>query len=339
MDKLFDLLSLGEIMLRLTSPKDERLIRGAVLDRQAGGSELNVVAGASLLGLKTGIITKLPDNDIGKYIKNCIQTYGVSTDFLVYDSEPDARLGVYYYEFGASPRKPKVIYDRLNSSATKLKLSDIPKELYSNTRCFHTSGINLALSAELCQTVIELIKRFKEGGSLISFDVNYRANLWSGKEARETIEKILPYVDYFFCSEDTARLTFHKTGDIRDIMKSFADEYSLSVIASTKRIVHSPVLHTFGSLVYDVKTDTFYEEEPYRNIDVVDRLGSGDAYLSGALYGLLSHNGCCEKAMRFGNAASATKNTTMGDLPTSDLKELEHIIKCHYSDSQLEMER
>lgn len=326
-------------MLRLTPFQDERLSRGSFFMRQAGSAELNVAAGASLLGLRTAIISKLPANDMGTYIKNCVQSCGVSTDFLLYDISPDSRLGVYYYEFGASPRKPKVTYDRKNSSINSLAISEIPEEIFSCTRCFHTSGISLALSPSLRETVIELIHRFKEGGAKISFDVNYRANLWSGEEARNVIESILPFVDYFFCSVDTARLTFLKDGTDRDIMKSFAREYPMSVIASTKRIVHSPKLHTFSSVIYDVKQDAFFEEAPYRNIEIIDRLGSGDAYLSGALYGLLSECGNCQKALEFGNAASAVKNTIMGDLPTSDLHELLSIIHCHHSSNDFEMDR
>ena len=134
-----------------------------------------------------------------------------------------------------------------------------------------------------------MIRRFKEAGALISFDVNFRGNLWTGDEARECIEQILPYVDIFFCSEETARLTFLKEGDAKSIMKSFTEDYPISVVASTQRIVHSPTIHTFGSVIYDARTDRYYEEEPYRNIEVIDRIGSGDAYVSGVLYGLHGH--------------------------------------------------
>ena len=159
--------------------------------------------------------------------------------------------------------------------------------------------------------------------------MNFRGNLWTGEEARECIEQILPYVDIFFCSEDTARLTFQKTGTAREMMKSFTEEYPISIVASTQRVVHSPKSHTFGSVIYDAARDEYYEEEPYRNIDVVDRIGSGDAYIAGALYGLLSSGGDCMKAVRYGNAASALKNTIPGDLPTSDLEEMNMIIREH----------
>ena len=135
--------------------------------------------------------------------------------------------------------------------------------------------------------------------------------------------------DIFFCSEDTARLTFHKTGTVKEMMKSFTEEYPISVLASTQRVVHSPKSHTFGSIVYDAARDEYYEEEPYRNIEVIDRIGSGDAYIAGALYGLLSSGGDCMKAVRYGNADSALKNTIPGDLPTSDLEEMNMIIREH----------
>lgn len=325
----YDLLALGEVLLKLTAPNNERLVRGDVLSKQAGGAELNVIAGSSLLGLHTGMVTKLPDNDIARFIRNQASCLGVSDEFVVYDSSKNARLGVYYYENGAYPRRPNVIYDRLNSTINTISLDDFPEELFSSARCFHTSGITLALSKQTCETTIEMIKRFKAHGTLISFDVNYRANLWSGPEAKACIEEILPYVDIFFCSQDTARLTFLKSGDPHSILKSFTQEYPISIVASTERIVHSPKSHTFGSLVYDAQNHTYYEEEPYRNIEVIDRIGSGDAYISGALYGLLTYGMDCQKAMEYGNATAAIKNTIPGDLLSTSLNEINQIIATH----------
>ena len=327
--KEFDLLSLGEILLRLSPPDNERIVRGDVFEKQVGGAELNVASGVSLLGLRSGIISRIPDSSIGVFAKNKIRFCGVSDDYLVYDKSSDARLGLYYYENGAYPRKPGVVYDRQNSSMTKLDISEFDDSLYSSARCFHTSGITLALSQACRETGVEMIKRFKEAGALISFDVNFRLNLWSGEEARECIEGILPYVDIFFCSEDTARLTFGKEGNIKEIMESFAAEYPISVMASTQRTVHSPKVHSFTSMIYDAKAKKFYEEKPYENIEVVDRIGSGDAYCSGALYGLLMEGGSCENALRYGNAYSAAKNTIPGDMPSLNLEEVENIMKDH----------
>ena len=293
-----------------------------------------------MLGLRCGIISKLPANDLGTFVKNTIRQGGVSDDYLVYDSDKDARLGVYYYENGAYPRKPRIVYDRKNTSVNKIQIADYSDSMYSSARCFHTSGITLALSPQVRETAIEMIKRFKAEGAIISFDVNFRGNLWSGPEAKECIESILPYVDIFFCSEDTARLTFLKEGDVRSIMKSFTEEYPISLVASTRRIVHSPKRHTFGSIIYSAKDDTFYEEAPYADIEVVDRIGSGDAYISGVLYGYLTYEGDYQKALEYGNAISALKNTIPGDLLCTDLKEIDGIIKEHKSTGRIaEMDR
>ena len=340
MEKEFDLLALGELLLRLSPPNNERIVNGEVFHKQVGGAELNVVSGAALLGLRTGIISKLPNNDLGKFVKNRIRFVGVSDDYLRYDDAKNSRLGIYYYENGAHPRKPGIVYDRLCTSVNTISLDDFDDSLYKSARCFHTTGITLALGEATRNTAIEMIKRFKENGALISFDVNFRLNLWSGEEARACIEKILPYVDIFFCSEDTARLTFGKTGDVKEIMRSFCKDYPISIVASTQRIVHSPKIHTFGSVIYNADKDEFYEEEPYRNIEVVDRIGSGDAYISGVLYGLLSGDNDCARALAYGNATGSVKNTIMGDLPSSDLREIDRIISEHnQTGPQSEMNR
>ena len=159
------------------------------------------------------------------------------------DRSSSARVGIYYYENGAYPRKPKVIYDRNNSSFFSLNIDEIPEDVYTASKCFHTTGITLALNEDIRETTIDMIKRFKAAGTLVSFDVNFRGNLWTGDEARECILRILPYVDIFFCSEDTARLTFLKTGTAREMMKSFTEEFPISIVASTQRIVHSPKRH------------------------------------------------------------------------------------------------
>lgn len=337
--KEFDALAFGEILLRLSSPLNERLISGGVFEKRAGGSELNVVSGISLLGLRTGILSKLPKNELGTFVKNNIRFCGVSDDWLIYDESTEARLGIYYYEYGVFPRKPTVVYDRKNASVNTIRLEDISEEIYSKTRLFHTSGISLALSDQARQTAVALIKKFKEAGAAISFDVNFRANLWSEELARKTIEEILPFVDILFISEETARRTFLKTGELKEILKELAAQYDISILASTKRTILSPKKHNFGSVIYSREDNSFYEEQPYENIEVVDRIGSGDAYVSGVLYGLLEYSDC-RKALEFGNACCAVKNTVLGDLPSSDKKEIEHIIASHQNTGyQSEMNR
>ena len=240
MDKnSFDLITFGEIMLRLSPPRHARIVDGDIFEKRAGGAELNVASGVALLGLRTGIVSKLPQNELGTFIKNRIRFVGVSDDYLVYDDTPDARLGLYYYEMGAAPRKPTIVYDRHQASVTRIKMSEIPEDIYHSARMFHTSGISLALCQNMQNVAVELIRRFKSAGATISFDVNYRANLWGEEEARKTIEEILPLVDVLFVSEETSRRMFKKTGDLKDIMKSYATDYGVKIVATTQRTVIS----------------------------------------------------------------------------------------------------
>lgn len=329
-DGRFDLLTFGEIMLRLSPPNYERMTRGDVFDKRAGGSELNVASGVALLGLRTGVISRLPQNALGTFIKNRIRFEGVSDDYLIYDESPEARLGIYYYENGAAPRKPSIVYDRMNSSITRISLDEIPEDVYTSTRMFHTSGISLALNKNTCEVVTEMIRRFKKGGAMVSFDCNYRANLWSEEEARAAINNILPYVDILFVSEETSRRMMQKEGELSEIMKSYTRDYPVKIVCTTQREVISPRKHNFTSTIYDATADEFVTEKPYTDIDVIDRIGSGDAYVSGVLYGILKYNDV-KKALSYGNATSSVKNTIPGDLPASDLREIDGIIANHKS--------
>ena len=337
--KPFDLITFGEIMLRLSPPRHDRITDSDVFEKRAGGAELNVAGGVALLGLRTGIISKLPHNKLGGYIKNRIRYTGVSDDFLIYDDSPEARLGLYYYEMGAAPRKPTIVYDRKEASITRIKLEEIPEEVYGSARMFHVSGISLALCENMRNVAIELIRRFKQAGAMISFDVNYRANLWTEEQARETIKSILPMVDVLFVSEESSRRMFQKTGELHDILKSYTQEYGVKFVAATQRTVISPRQHDFTSILYSAADDTFYTEPPYKNIDVIDRIGSGDAYVAGVLFGLLKYNDP-GVAMRVGNANSSVKNTVPGDLPSSDFAEIERVIYEHQASGPVsEMDR
>lgn len=330
MSETFEVVSLGEIICRLSpSNPNERLSRCEEFKRQIGGAEFNVVSALSNVGTRTGIITKIPNNPLGVYVKNSLRSYGVSDDLLIYDHSAEARLAIYYSETGAYPRKPSVVYDRKNSSFCNLKPEDIDSDMFSSSKVFHTTGITLALGKQIRNNTIEIIKQFSNAGVKISFDVNFRANLWDEALARETVTEILPYIDIFFCSEETARRTFQKTGSIEEILKSFSENFNIPIVCSTKRTVHSPKLHSFTSYIYDAKSDTIYTEKPYENIDVIDRIGSGDAYIAGVLYGLINNNYDCLKALQYGNAFSVLKNTIPGDVLCSNLSEINSIIATH----------
>lgn len=322
----YDVIGLGEVMLRLSPPDKEKISQSETFIKNAGGSELNVVSGAAMLGIRSAIITKLPENKMGHFIRNKIRYGNVSDDYIIYDHSPEKRLGIYYYESGAYPRKSSVIYDRANSSVCSLSIDDLPDDIYGKTKIFHVSSITMALSPSLKATTLELIKRFKAAGAYISFDVNYRASLWSEEEAKKVVESIFPYVDFLFVSEETSRRMLQRTGTLEEIMQGYAADYGCTLIATTRREVISPTHHNFNSkMLFKGK---FYEENPYNNIEVIDRIGSGDAYLAGVLYGLVKH-GTPERAIEIGNALSAVKNTVPGDMSASSIEEIESVIKSH----------
>lgn len=327
----FDMISFGEVMLRLSPPDKEKISQSESFEKNAGGSELNVASGAAMLGIRSAVVTKLPKNKMGHFIARRIRYGNVSDDYVIWDYSDKKRLGIYYYESGVYPRKSAVVYDRANASICSLRLSEIPDDIFDKTRLFHISSISLALDLNLRETALAMIKQMKAHGVAISFDVNYRAALWSEEEARGVVERILPMVDILFVSEETSRRMLQRTGTLDEIMKGYADTYGCKIVATTRRDVVSPTRHNFGSRIYyDGK---FYEEPHYMNIEVIDRIGSGDAYVAGVLYGILAEDDI-ERAMSFGNALSAVKNTVPGDMSASSLDEIESIIKSHKATGQ-----
>lgn len=335
----FDVLGFGEVMLRLSPVGKERISQSETFDKCAGGAELNVVSGISQLGCRTGIITRLPDNEIGKFIKNKIRYSGISDDFITYDQSAEKRLGIYYYESGAYPRVPTVVYDRANSSFINCRVEDVSEEAYASTKVFHLSGITLALNPSIRETALEIIKRFKEQGAFISFDVNYRASLWDEDTARACLMQVMQDVDILFVSEETLRRMFRQKGDIHEIQRKFARQFNdVKVIASTRRVAKTPTRHTWHSIAYSVEEDSFFEEAPYEDIEVVDRIGSGDAYVAGALYGLIQYR-TIEDAVRYGNAMSALKNTIPGDMTACDAGDIRRVIDAHTKGQESEMVR
>ncbi|MBO5906662.1 MAG: sugar kinase [Clostridia bacterium] len=328
-DKEFSVLGIGEVMLRLSPVGKERISYSEAFEKKAGGSELNVVSGISMLGLRTGIITKLPGNEIGKFIKHKIRYSGTSDDYITYDYSPAARLGIYYYESGAYPRQSVVSYDRRGSAFTTFSPSELPESIYSSANLFHTSGITLALDKRLRGGVLEMMERFKREGTLISFDVNYRAALWDEADAKAAVLEVLPLVDVLFISEETSRKMLGMKGSLKEIHRALSEKYQgLEIIASTKRRPITPNKHDFSSLVYDCKEKLHYSEPEYRKIDVVDRIGSGDAYVAGAIFALLKFRSV-EKMASYGNAMAALKNTIPGDTAQCDLADVERTIKNH----------
>lgn len=334
---MYDLLVLGEVMMRLSPDGKDRLQSPGLLRRDAAGAELNVAAGAAQLGLSTGLCTKLPDHALTRFVLEKARSMGVDTRPVIYDRTPQARLGTYYYEGASAPRKPSVVYDRAHSSIHSLRPEELPEELLSSTRLFHTSGITLALGGQIRETAIDWMQKMHRAGALVSFDINYRAALWSDQEERAVVEPLLPWIDVLFISEESFRKMFGQTGSLREMMKRFAETYELRYVASSERQADSPSHHRFTCTVYDAKADAFFRETPYE-IDVVDRVGSGDAFVAGTLFGLLAKHSA-KAACEYGAAMAALKCTIPGDLTVTCLSELERIIQNHHTLEQSELDR
>ncbi len=331
-DKKYDLVGLGEVLMRMSAPINERIASCSEFIKYTAGAELNVCAGAASLGLYSAMITKLPNNSVSDYIIKDMKSFGIDDKHVIFDEEKDARLGIYYFEGGATPRKPTVVYDRKYSSFTKLKFDDIDEDLFAEAKLFHTSGISLAVSNTTCEQVIEIMKRFKEKGAVISFDVNFRANLWSEEESYSAISSILPFVDILFISQESMRKMFRKKGELKDIMEEFCEEYNIAVVATTMREAISPKKHNFNAVIYSYAENKLYTQEAYNNVEIIDRIGSGDAFVSGALYGLIKHFDI-KKSLSYGCALATYKMTMLGDLPICTLRDIDNIINEHDSDA------
>ena len=266
MDRKYDVITFGKFYLRLSRRSTDVLHR-ATLMKHLGGAELNIASEIGQLGLKTAIISKFRTTcwPLSSRISSMPR---VSENYLIEDHSDDSRVGIYYYEYGSYPRKPRVVYDRKHSSINNIDIRTFRLPCFYNTRLFHTSGITLGLGGKHRSSRSNVSASSRRTHPDLLRCQLPRSNLWSGEEARKCIESILPYVDIFFCSADTARLTFGKTGTTIEIQKSFCEEYPISVVASTERTVITPKKHDFTSIIYSAKEDRYYSESPYNSIDV-----------------------------------------------------------------------
>ncbi|MCB5236013.1 sugar kinase [Niallia circulans] len=307
--------TLGEIMLRLSTDSGIRIAQAENLHAHYGGGEANVAISLANFGHDVYFASKIPDNGVGEGVKKHLSRYGVHTDFLL---SGGSRLGTYYMEAGIGERAANVIYDRAGSSFAEIAESEWQKEeLFKNVDIFHISGITPALSSNWKKTTITLIKVAKEAGCKISFDINYRGKLWSQKEAGETITEILPLVDY--CSAGKLDAIYllgipEYTGDdnelvyyYQEIQKKFPN---IAILYSTKRKVLSASSNELIGTLW--MNDSYYESQKHLINPIVDRVGGGDAFAGGILHGILVQN-TPQEIINFASAASALKHTIYGD--------------------------
>ena len=319
---MFDVVTFGETMLRLAAPPFRRLEQTTTLEVNVGGSELNVAVGVSRLGLKAAWVSRLPNNPLGRMVGNKARELGVDTSHIIWaDGE---RLGLYFLEYGASPRASSVLYDRANSAISHIRPGEVDwASIFKGTRLFHTSGITPALSDSAAAVTAEALKAAKEAGCLVAYDLNYRAKLWSQTKARACQEPLMEYVDLLLTTEEDTKRVFDIEGeDYKEVALKLSERFGFKVVTITIRGDISVWRNTWTSIAY--ADGTVYDDRVY-DIELVDRVGGGDAYSAGFLYGHLT--GDVEKGVRYGNAFSALKQTIWGDFNWATIEEVEQQLK------------
>ncbi len=326
--------TLGEIMMRLSTPGFERFVQSDSLDVTYGGGEANVAVALANYGLHGVFVTKVPDNALGQAAINHIRRYGVDTQFIARGGK---RLGIYFLETGASMRASQVIYDRAGASISEVDVSEFDfDKILDGADWFHTTGITPALSDKAAALTEAALKAAKAKGITTSIDLNYRKKLWTKEKAREVMTRLCQYVDVCIGNEEDADTTlgFKAAGtDItkgelnldgyKSVFKQMKDKFGFKYIASTLRESHSASDNGWSALVYD--GNEFYHTKQYE-VRIVDRVGSGDSFASGFIYGLVSGMSMPESA-EFGVAASALKHTIPGDLNHATLSEVKELMK------------
>lgn len=313
----------GEIMLRLKSPAYERLFQSPSLEATFGGGEANVSVSLANYGMETAFVTVLPTNDVGNACIRELRGFGVDTTKIV---RKDGRMGIYYLETGAVQRPSKVIYDRAGSAIAEAKPGDIDwDKAFEGATWFHLTGITPAISQGAADLSLEAVKAAKAKGIHVSCDLNYRKNLWKyGKKASEVMREIAKYVDVAIANEEDVQKSLEITVDDVNVesgeldrakYKALGDKVlaaypDMKMIVITLRESHSADWNGWAACLNDGKD--FYVSKKYEIRDIVDRVGGGDSFAGGLLYGL-NHYEDKQSALEFAVAASCLKHSVIGD--------------------------
>jgi len=317
----YDIVTFGETMIRFSPPDHERLEQAEQLDVHAGGSELNAAVAAQRLGLQTAYVTRLTRNALGRMIENKAREHGVNTSHFIWTD--DDRIGLYFVEFGASPRANSVLYDRKDAAIANIKTGEVNwKETFQGAKIFHTSGITPALSQSAAEATLEAVKIAKKMGLKVSIDLNYRARLWSQRRAREVMTQLMEYTDILITTEeDTKRVFGIEKDTYEEVARTLAGQFSLNAVAITLRETPSVWRNKWTAIAY--ANGEIYTA-PVFDIEVVDRVGAGDSFSGGFLYGYLEEG--AGTGVRYGVAISALKQTNPGDLVWATREEVERIL-------------
>ena len=337
-----DLVTFGEAMVRLTSPDNMRLEQTSTLYMNVGGAELNVAVNGSRLGLHTAWVSRLVDNWSGRLIRNKGRELGVDMSHVVwvpFDGIGFERNGFYHVELGAGPRASNVAYDRGYTAISKIQPGEVDwKSVFRDCRWFHLSGITPALSESAALTSLEALQTACANGVTTSYDLNYRARLWSPERAQAVNHKMVEHVRVLIGNEEDfekalgikAEGTTDSYSELnpesyKSVAERVAERYTnVEIIGTTLRAAKTGWLNDWRALLFD--GDAFYTSRVYENLEIVDRVGGGDSFSAGLIYGLLNGKHP-QETVDFAGAYSAIAHTFPGDFNWATAEEAEKAVK------------
>lgn len=326
---MYNILGFGEIMLRLAPVERTTIETSNICSMYYGGAELNVISSLSLFGNNTKFLTTLADNNIGKGALRNLKSFDINTELIGFK---EGRMGLYFLEEGHGVRKSKVIYDRKDSAFSKLESKELNfDKILKNIDMIHITGITPALSKELREATLDLVKEAKKRNILVSYDSNYRSKLWSYEECGAFLEEILNYVDIAFLGilDCTNLLNMNLTSEnheetLKDGYLKLTDRYrNLKYLASTKRDVLSSANNNLRGYIFK---DGILEKSKKYNFDILDRVGGGDAFVAGTLNEILK-NKDLKEIIEFGTCASVVKHSHKGDINLAREEEVYDLIE------------
>lgn len=319
------IVTLGEIMLRLSTPGNARLTQAQSFNVAYGGSEANVAISLSLFGLTTEHVTAFPDNDFGVAATQHLKKFGVITDHIQYSSK---RIGVYFLEEGAMQRSSRIVYDRFDSAFAHIKAGSVKwEEVFKGASWFHWSGITPAISQGAADVCLEAIQAAQKLNITVSGDINYRRNLWQyGKKVEDIMPGLIKGTNIVVGgSGDIENSTGIEGESFEDSCKKLISKYpSVKKVFNTSRDSISTSRNKLSGKVFDGKK--ILKSKEYDLTHIVDRVGTGDAFMAGIIYGALK--GLSDHdALEFGVAAGALKHSVEGDVSLVSVKEVEALVK------------
>lgn len=324
------IITLGEIMLRLSTQGQERFVQSNAFNIVYGGGEANVAVSLANYGHEAYFVSKLPTHEIGQSAVNALRQYGVNTDYIARGGD---RIGIYFLETGASMRPSKVIYDRAKSAIAEADVTDFNfDEIFKGKDWFHWSGITPAISPKAAEITKLACQAAKKHGVRVSVDLNYRKKLWTPEQAQAVMKDLMQYVDVCIGNEEDAELvlgfkpahTDVTSGKLnaegyKQIFKEMKEAFGFEIVTSTLRESYSATKNGWSALLYD--GNAFYQSKRYEISPIIDRVGGGDSFAGGLIHGLLTKTP--QEAIEFAVAASALKHTIPGDFNLVDVNEVE----------------